>query len=399
MTSPQISLQRCDSYDDEQVLAAIRKALTPFGGMGQWVRPGMRVVLKPNLILACRPEEAATTHPAVVKAVARLVVEQGARATIVDSPGGPFNETSLRRVYSATGMSAVAQATGAALNFDFSLQNVTPRNVQILKSLSILKALAAADLVINLPKLKTHGQMVYTGAVKNLYGAIAGMTKGDYHLRLTNDAHFANALIDVFLAVSPALTIMDAVVGMEGNGPTGGKPRPLNCLLAGADAFAVDLIATQLIGLEPGQVPILREGIRRDLCPADPRAVKVTGDSPEQFAVKDFDVPAVHNRQPIEFYKRGPLGLLTAHLLRPRPVLIPGQCTGCGNCAEVCPAHVIRMLNKQPSIDLHSCIRCFCCQELCPAKALRVGHPPGGRFLLDHVAPIVARLMTWRRGH
>lgn len=394
MEAPLVSLQRCEGYEEGEILSAVRRALAPLGGIEAFVRSGMRVVLKPNLLTSRRPEEATTTHPVIVAAVARLIREQGAYALILDGPGGPNTEAILREIYTATGMSAVASQTGADLNFDLTEQPAKPAGARVLKSFSILKPLATADLVINLPKLKTHGQMVYTGAVKNLFGAVPGLMKAHYHLRMADHVRFAHVLIDVSLAAAPRLTLMDGVVAMEGNGPSAGTPRPLHVLLAGTDAFAVDVVAAWIIGLQPTQIPVLKQGIERGLCPPELAAVRLAGPAPSTFAVPDFDVPGARSLEPLQFFDRGLLGWMASHLLRPRPALIPEKCVGCGDCAEICPAKVIRMENQRPSIDLDRCIRCFCCQELCPAKALRVAHPPGGRFLCDHVVPILARLLS-----
>ncbi|MDD2706386.1 MAG: DUF362 domain-containing protein [Verrucomicrobiae bacterium] len=394
MPEPLVSLERCDRYDLAEVTSAVKRALAPFGGMAAFVRPGMRVALKPNLIMPRHPDEAATTHPILVEAVARMAVELGAAVVIADSPGGAHCERNLRRIYDGCGMTAAAARSGATLNFDLGETTVHLPQGARLKSMNVLKPLATADLVINLPKLKSHGQMVYTGAVKNLFGAIAGIMKGEYHLRLANYDHFANALIDVFLAVSPRLTIMDAIMAMEGEGPTAGKPRPLRFLMAGTDAFAMDLVATDLIGLKPGEVPMLRQSMVRELCPASVKNIRLAGADPARLRVADFDLPGRRHLQPIEFFDKGILRWAANTFLRPRPVVNRSLCTGCRDCERHCPAKVIHFEGKYPLIDLKGCIRCFCCQELCPAKALKIVHPPGHKFMRDHVAPIAAKLLS-----
>ena len=225
--------------------------------------------------------------------------------------------------------------------------------------------------MINLPKLKTHGQMVFTGAVKNLFGTIPGTDKIDYHMRMADYQVFADALIDIYLATRPALTLMDAVVGMEGAGPSAGDPRHLGLILAGEDAFALDYAALHVVGANVMQVPLMKAAAERGLCPASLEDVTILGLPIDDVRVKRFNMPAMNEMLAVTWSQGRLLGRLS-QWIKARPDFDHATCTGCGLCAKSCPAHVIAMDTGKPCADLKGCIRCFCCQELCPAKAITI---------------------------
>jgi uncharacterized protein (DUF362 family)/Pyruvate/2-oxoacid:ferredoxin oxidoreductase delta subunit len=366
-----VSIVRCDGYEAPAVDAAVRQALEHLGGVSRFVRPGMRVLLKPNLLAPRAPSEATTTHPAVVAAVARLVQEAGGIVTVADSPGGPLLAAYLNRVYAATGMEQAARETGLTLNRDLSDVEVLNPSGKLLKRLRIIRAAAEADLIINLPKLKTHGQMVLTGGVKNLFGTIPGTDKMEYHMGMAEYQRFAHALIDVYLAARPGLTLMDAVVGMEGAGPSAGDPRHVGLILAAEDAFSLDYVALHVIGADPRQVPVMKAGAERGLCPANLEEISILGRSVDEVRLKQFEIPAINELRAITWSESRLLSWFSQRI-KARPVFDHELCTGCGLCAKSCPAHVIAMDTGKPCVDLQGCIRCFCCQELCPAKAVSI---------------------------
>jgi uncharacterized protein (DUF362 family)/Pyruvate/2-oxoacid:ferredoxin oxidoreductase delta subunit len=331
----------------------------------------MKVLLKPNLLAARKPEEVTTTHPEVVAAVARQVQAAGGIVTVADSPGGPFAAAFVKKVYAASGMDEVARETGLKLNADYSDSEVANPAGKILKRLRIISAIAQADLVINLPKFKTHGQMVFTGAVKNMFGAISGTEKIEYHARMAAHDVFADAIVDICLATKPALTLMDAVVGMDGAGPAAGDPRQIGVILASADAFALDLVALSVVSVDPLGVPTVKAAVERGLCPARVGEVEVVGRSIDEVRIKRINMPAMGQMMAVT-WSRGRLVDWLANRTKPRPVFDLGVCTGCGMCARHCPPKVISMDTGRPGVDLKGCIRCFCCQELCPAKAVSI---------------------------
>ena len=258
-----VALAACKSYEDAEVSAALETVVTAAGGL-DWVTPGMRVALKLNLVSAMKPEEAATVHPAVVCALVRMLQARGAHVVLGDSPGGLYNAAHLQRVYDVTGLRA-AEALGAELNGDFSVCSVSyPEAVQA-RSFTETAYLRNADAIIDVCKLKTHGMMGMTNAVKNFFGIIPGAMKPEYHYKYPKIEDFANMIVDLCEYCRPRLCICDAVVGMEGNGPTQGSARPIGCLIAAQSAHKLDLAACGLIGLTPGEVPTLTAAIRREL--------------------------------------------------------------------------------------------------------------------------------------
>lgn len=366
-----VSIVRCTRYEREAVNLALRNTFENLGGVEKYIKRGMRVALKVNLVMKKRPEEAATTHPILVGELARIIKSAGAEAVIIDSPGGPYTPARLKDIYSAAGMEGVADEVGVHLNYDTSDCEVSNPQGKYIKKLKILKPLVDADLVINLPKLKTHGQMVYTGAVKNMFGAIAGTSKVEYHFNMKEYDKFADALIDIFLSTKPALNIMDAVVGMEGPGPTAGRPKDIGVILASENAFDLDLAAVNIVNLAAESVPVLKNAIARSLCEADISKIDIVGEKLQDVRVKEFDVPAMEGLREIRFYKIPFLNSLSGLMLS-KPVFIKDKCIGCGECMRSCPPKAIVMKNRKPVVKLSKCIRCFCCQELCPAKAVEI---------------------------
>lgn len=366
-----VSIVKASQYDKTTVAQALEKTFENLGGVEKFIKPGMKVALKANLVMKKKPEEAATTHPVLVGELARIIKRAGAEVLIIDSPGGPYTRSRLEDIYIGTGMKYIADEVGVSLNFDTSEAEVQSTDGKYIKKLKILKPLVEADLVINLPKLKTHGQMVYTGAVKNMFGAIAGIKKVEYHFNMKEYSRFADTLIDIFLSAKPALNIMDAIVGMEGPGPTAGVPKEIGVILASENAFYLDMTAVNIVNIEPKSIPLLKNSIERGLCPNNINKIELVGVPIDSVKVKDFDVPALDGLKEIRFVKNDFLKLLIGFML-PKPVFVLKKCIGCGECMRSCPPKAIVMKNKKPYVKLSKCIRCFCCQELCPAKAVEI---------------------------
>ena len=364
-----VSIVRCADY--ERVEAALLEALAPFGGL-DWVRPGMQVALKVNLVSGGGPERAVTPHPQLVSVLCRLLAARGAEVIVGDSPGGLYTAAYVGHIYAASGMTAV-EGTGARLNRDLSQREASFPAGKVLRSFQYTAWLDWADAVIDVCKLKTHGMMGMTCAVKNLFGVVPGTRKTEYHFRYPDPGDFADMLVDLNDFVRPRLSVCDAVVAMEGNGPTAGTPRNVGAVLAAQSPHALDLAAAHIIGLRAQDVPTLAAAHRRGYIPEDAQALSIAG---ELFAVPDFNLVA--ERSSLEFTRPipGPLGALAGRamrrLMRARPALAARECVGCGQCARVCPARAIRMRAKLPRIDRRKCICCFCCQEFCPQGAMKV---------------------------
>lgn len=364
-----VSIVRCADYGEETCERALREVLVPFGGL-DWVRPGMRVVIKANLVSAMKPEKAATTHPALLAALTRMLRERGANVVIGDSPGGTFAAPHLNAVYRVCGLSE-AEAAGAELNRDFSQKEAALPEAHTAKHITYTGYLDGADAIISFCKLKSHGMLSLSAATKNLFGAIPGIIKPEYHYRYPDPMDFADMLIDLNEFFLPKLYLVDAVQTMEGNGPTAGTPKYMGALLAGKNPHKIDLLCAKLIGLEAKNVPTLRAAQERGLTPASAEELEVSGDA-EEFVCKDFVTVQKGTGTDFGAQKGKLLGAAAKTVLRARPKLKRSRCVGCGVCRNTCPAHAIVIEKGKAKIDRRACIRCFCCQEFCPKGAMRV---------------------------
>ena len=385
MEETQVYAASCPDY--EQAEACIRALVEQMGGMGRFVRPGERIVLKANLLRAAPPESAICTHPAVVEAVARLVKEAGGTPVICDSPGGALHkEAVLRSLYEKTGMAAAAAAAGAELSMDSSTRTVSLPEGKVLRQAEIITPVAEADGVIDLCKMKTHVLMSMTGAVKNLFGVIPGLSKVGYHATHPDHATFADVLLDLTGYVKPRLSLMDGILAMEGDGPgSSGTPRQAGLLLAAANPLALDTAAGAIMNLPRQDNPVLLAAERRGLTPCRMEDVELIGGTVEELRMADYKFPASTKSNLMDFL--GPLARPAARLckkaLSQTPRIDGAKCVGCGICAKSCPGQAIAMTapGKKARISQKACIHCYCCHELCPQKAVELHQSWLGRLL------------------
>lgn len=370
-----VGLYHCDTYDPKVIENLLEKSLQEQPEWLDNLKPNMKVLLKLNLLLKKKPEEAALTHPALVEAMASILIKRGAKVIICDSPGGPYNAARLKAIYRAIGLEEVAARTGAELNYDLREQHIEFPEGHVLKAFDLLSPIVEADLVINLPKLKTHQMTKYTGAVKNLFGSIPGLKKADYHLKMPALDSFCGMLVDLALCVKPQLHIMDGIVAMEGHGPSAGNPVAVGAILVSQDPFALDVAALELVKIPPRTVPTVNVAKKRGLV-SSLEEIEIVGSPLEEWNIVPLVAPKIGDyarfSQVPEFVERA---------LRPKPKFVAAKCVGCGECVRCCPAEAMVIKDGLPQVDLDLCIRCFCCQELCPQKAVVVKRNPLGRFL------------------
>ena len=368
----QVSIVRCESYEEDCIQAAVDRAMELIGGLAAFVQPGMRVALKVNLLKKNRPEDCVTTHPAVVAAVARRVRELGATPVIGDSPGGPYTEGALRAIYRTTGMEEAARASGAELNTDVGTESVPFEKGVAVRMLELTRFVTKADLVIDLCKCKTHGMTRYTGAVKNLFGAVPGLRKVEYHCNFPKLEKFSELLVDVCACVAPSLCLMDAVWGMEGDGPSAGKPRKFGAILCSQSPYALDVCAAGMMLENPFEICTVARATERGLGPSCWEEIQCLGDDYASFLQRDCMVPEGQDANVLKGKLPSALSQSLSRRLRPKPVFDRKLCVGCQICKNSCPPGAITMQQSFPKVDLHKCIRCFCCHELCPQKAVSI---------------------------
>lgn len=355
-----VAVKRCRSYDERDISTALKEALDLIGGMGSFVKKSDKVLIKPNLLSARTPDEAITTHPEFVRYVVRLVKESGGIPAIGDSPGSFFTVKSVDEVYEKTGMKKVADEEGIELlKFD---------EIDHIKGYPIARALKEFNVVVNLPKFKTHTLAMFTGAVKNVYGFVPGLMKVQFHKKAPNIAEFCKTLADIFAIIKPALSIMDGVTGMDGDGPAAGRVREIGYLLASSDAVSLDAVCSEMIGLPFARYALLREVTARGLGNGRIDNIEVVGVDPGSIRIKDFILPKT------EFLYRFPsfIGKHLANVIYFRPMINEVLCKKCNICKHACPVDAITINKDTSKIDTGLCVKCFCCHEVCPHDAIDI---------------------------
>lgn len=363
-------LRGCKAYDFDNLTFLVDEAFTALGVYGE-LKPGMTVVLKPNLLMASRPEEAIATHPLVTAAVGRCVQKAGAGVLIAESPGGPYTPAVMKGIFRACGYQDIAKEFGFTLYTDCKAQELAIPEGMRCRQASIVEPFINADFLIDLAKLKTHGMVGYSGAVKNMFGAVPGLKKPELHCRFPGKEDFSHMLVDLCAFLKPDLAIIDGIWAMEGDGPSGGSRRELGALVASRSPYAADVVGAALIGSGPDRVRMLELAAKRGLGPACLDEVELVGDPIEGLIAADF-APA--KAASTDFIDKLPRLLRPAarRLATPGPKIDKKKCVGCGKCAESCPQKAIRMTAGGAEIDMKKCIRCFCCHEMCPKHIVEV---------------------------
>ncbi len=370
-----VALVRCESYDDNLVLEAVKWGIELIGGVKRFAGKGETILLKPNLLVAEHPKKCVTTHPSVFRAVAYLFQKAGVvlrygDSPAIGSPGRAAKKSGLQEVADNLGIELADFKNGRAVTLEKALQN---------KQFTIANGALDCDGIISLPKLKTHALERFTGCVKNQFGCVPGMLKGEFHFKIPDAHQFGKMLVDLNTYLSPRLYIMDGIQAMEGNGPRGGKPRQMNIILLSADPIALDATVCRMIDLNPEIVPTIKFGKEAGSGSYLESEIELVGDDIEQFRSPSFEV----KRKPIRAYnpEKGAIGRFFNNRLVAKPVILNDKCTHCGTCISICPSDP-KAVNwyqgdkeKPPVYNYDLCIRCYCCQEVCPDESITLKTP------------------------
>lgn len=359
-----VSIVCCPDYS--QAKDAIVESLKLIGGLDAIIKPDDRVLLKANILAARPPEDAVTTHPAVITAMCELVLDLGA-IPIVGDGAGITHPGATAEALKISGIENAAKKCGAEI-VNFETAGFVEIDVPAAKQFSrlyIAKPILHADVIVSLPKLKTHELTYYTGAVKNFFGAVPLKTRKQAHLLAKRDL-FGEAVVDIYSIVKPHLALMDGIMGMEGNGPAHGTPINSGVVIASYDCVALDIIASELIGFDPMLIPTNRAAIERNIITGSVKP-NVVGTSLEDVKIK---------------FKESTGGITTmapafitswlGKYFTMKPYINTEKCVLCGACVLNCSPHAIKQINGKLKINDDVCIQCYCCRELCPHNAVEI---------------------------
>jgi uncharacterized protein (DUF362 family)/Pyruvate/2-oxoacid:ferredoxin oxidoreductase delta subunit len=369
-----VALVKCETYDYQMVKNAVIKGFELLGGIDKLIKKDEKVLLKPNVLDPVLPEKGCTTHPSVFKAVAEVIKENNFIVSYGDSPGFAAPENACRKA----GLEKVAEELGIPLaDFKNGRDIIYEKGLQN-KQFFIANAVLENQCIISIPKLKTHGFQKYTGCIKNQFGCIPGLKKSEFHAKIQDYSNFAKMLLDLNSFVSPRLYIMDAILSMEGNGPSGGNLRRTCMLLFSTDPIALDSTACRLINLDPALVPTIKLSKEFNIGTYEESKINILGENLADNIVYDFEV----DRTPLKnFIENGFLKKIINSYYVKKPSIIEENCIKCAKCVNICPlkpeALFFKKNNKKksPVFNYNKCIRCYCCQEICPHGAIRLKTP------------------------
>jgi len=363
-STTRVSVVRCGSYP--KVREAVEKSINLLGGVKKFFKKGQTVLLKPNISDPLPPSKVADTNPLFVKAVIEVAKKEGAEVWVGEASAGA-GAGITKKCLEVSGIGSIIEETGAQFK-NFQEGVFVPMgipNSKVLERTDFADTIFKADLLVNLPKLKTHGLTFMTGSIKNCFGCIHPLERQYLHRNFPKRDDFSQGLVDIYSLIKPGLTIMDAVVGMEGDqGPSYGDPKRIGLIIAGEDGVAVDAVAATVMGYKPLAIPLIKAANEREVGIGDMGRVKVVGEKIETVVAKGFKQHPLADNKYRKIQGFGDSFVMV-------PELTTSKCTRCGTCASNCPVDAIRM-NPYPVIDRERCIMCYCCHELCPSGAYRL---------------------------
>ena len=370
-----VGIERCFSYDSAEVYTALKRAIDLAGDLDV---AGKTVLLKPNILSDESPEKAITTHPVFLEVAIKLVAEMGARRILVgDSPGMQPPGFSGK----TCGLGEVTRKNGAEwVDFTKGKIDFSCPDGKVVKKFTLAGAAKEADVIISIPKLKTHQLMYFTGAMKNLFGLVPSLAKSPYHARFSSRESFAAMLVDLNLVFKSCYAFMDAITGMEGPGPAGGKPRQVGLVLASSNLLAIDVAATSIIAYPPAKIPVNREALERGCWLSSFDEIEYPGLSPDDVRIPDYvKIPMKKTTsQFLDFLLPRPVRRFKDSLA-PGPEINHDTCIRCGDCIKICASQIMSLVKQEKAyvhIDYKRCIRCFCCHEICPVNAIDIAKKP-----------------------
>jgi len=351
-----VSVRKVQKYHSGDILKAVEEIYAAAGGPDP---KGKRVLLKPNILADLAPEKAVTTHPEVFRACALYFQSRGATVLAGDSPALHVSGFKAK----ICGIGPVCKELGIKW-VDFT-EDPIHRN-----GFKFARILDEVDMVISLPKLKTHELAYFTGATKNLFGLIPGLSKALLHAKYPNRNAFSAMIVDVMEAIKPTFAIMDAIIGMEGAGPQNGQPKHIGLMLGSCNLIALDIVASQIVGYNPMDIPMLSHAVNQDVQLSDINDIFIEGGTIKDWRVKNFKRIPIDRRYNLAF-----MGVRYAKIRRRfdrRPIFDHDKCILCQKCVQICKAEALQVKDGKIHIHDPNCIRCYCCHEVCPVNAIEI---------------------------
>ncbi len=379
-----VAIVRCADYGYANVDKAIRQCL-------ELVPPNQllknkKILLKPNLLSSTKgPDSPINTHPAIVEALAKVLIDEyGCIVYVGDSSGGmSYGQT--KRSFEISGLLDVAKRIGIKLiNFENTgVIRLSNQSNVIKKEFSVSKIVNEVDFIIDLPKLKTHSLVGFTGAMKNMMGIVPGSGKRDMHISAPRKFEMENCIVDLYGLVKPHFVIMDAVISMEGDGPSAGNPRDTKFLLAGEDGVAVDVVALEIAGYQSKDMFFIKSAKERNFGTGNMDDIEIVGEKIEDIKIKDFKKPVGKVTDYIlNFIPSGLMRKMFEGMTSGMPFIIQGLCRRCNVCYDNCPVKtIVQLPDGRLEIDRKHCIECYCCHEFCPHNAIKIKIPLSVQFV------------------